>query len=382
MGTKMVNVIHIAEDFATTGGGVTTAIAELSGQLARIGLEQKIIFAGQDSIPAPTGVAIAGLPLSALGKKWRYPMGLRTTFTHALRADSVTHLHGIWMAPQYLAAGYAVQQGVPAVMSAHNMLGEWFWRDGMARQFKKAVYWNCLSARRFSHMTALHALTPLERDAVRKYFPKKHIQVIPNGIDVSAIDTHLTDARVATQKVSGKYILVLGRLHHVKGIDILIKACSCMPPQERIPIVIAGPSHTLAYTEMLQTLVRELRLESHVSFVGPVYGHDKWMLMRNAWALCAPSHSEGMSMVALEAMSCGVPIVTTHAAGIGNVPEGGGLLVHPHVDELAAALRQVASWGDAEQVSRGQAARRLVERHYDWTVVGPQYVAFYESLRK
>lgn len=378
----MVNVIHIAEDFATTGGGVTSAIAELSGQLARIGLEQRIIFAGLDAIPAPKGVALSGLPLAAWGKKWRYPKGLRTALADTLHGNSVVHLHGIWMAPQYLVSGYAVQQGVPVVMSAHNMLGDWFWRDGTVRQLKKSLYWNYISSPRFQKITALHALTPLERDAVQKYFPKKQIQVIPNGIDVVGIDKYLSDAQKTPATFQGKYILILGRLHHVKGIDIFIKAYSRIPAQHRIPVIVAGPSHTEAYTAKLKGLVRELGLEAHISFVGPVYGHEKWTLTRNAWALCAPSYSEGMSMVALEAMSCAVPIVTTHTAGIGNVPEGGGLLVNPNnVDELAAALIQVMSWGDVERLARGNAARRLVERHYDWAVVGPQYLRFYESLK-
>ena len=145
----MVSVVHIAEDFATTGGGVTTAIAELSGQLARIGLKQKIIFAGEESIPAPEGVQIQGLRLVSLAKKWRYPRGIKAVLSHTLTDDSVVHLHGIWMAPQYLAVALSRKKGIPVVLSAHNMLGEWFWKDGLARQIKKTIYWQCLSGPRF-----------------------------------------------------------------------------------------------------------------------------------------------------------------------------------------------------------------------------------------
>ena len=49
-----------------------------------------------------------------------------------------------------------------------------------------------------------------------------------------------------------------------------------------------------------------------------------------------------------------------------NWEEGGGLLVHPRVEELAKTLDQVFSWSDRERQDRGRQLRQLVERRYSW----------------
>ena len=85
-------------------------------------------------------------------------------------------------------------------------------------------------------------------------------------------------------------------------------------------------------------------------------------------------------MVNLEAASAELPVVTTHETGLCGWEEGGGLLVHPQVEELSRALKQVFAWSDRERRDRGQKLRQLVERRYSWQAVGPQWLELYSSL--
>ena len=75
-----------------------------------------------------------------------------------------------------------------------------------------------------------------------------------------------------------------------------------------------------------------------------------------------------------------LPVVTTHETGLCGWEAGGGLLVHPQVEELSRALKQVFSWSDRERQDRGQKLRQLVERRYSWQAVGPQWLELYSSL--
>ena len=85
-------------------------------------------------------------------------------------------------------------------------------------------------------------------------------------------------------------------------------------------------------------------------------------------------------MVNLEAAATGTPVITTHSTGLFDWEEGGGLLIHPEVEDLSCALRQVVSWDESERLERGRGLRQLVERRYSLEAVGPLWLALYAEL--
>jgi glycosyltransferase involved in cell wall biosynthesis len=178
------------------------------------------------------------------------------------------------------------------------------------------------------------------------------------------------------------YLLFLGRLHPVKGIDILIEsfAKAIQGTKYKFRLLIVGPGDP-AYVAKLKSLVRLLGVGEKVIFLGPVFGPaKKKSLYRQAWAFCTPSQSEGMALVNLEAASVELPVVTTHESGPCGWKEAGGLLVHPRVEDLSRALQQVFSWSASERQDRGQKLRQLVKRRYSWQAVGPRWLELYFSL--
>lgn len=377
-----LNIIHIIEDFSPSGGGVATALAELSGRLSSLGVKQTIITPLITETPPPMGVRLYQLPIKKCCKAWLYPIGLKKTISESLDSNTVVHIHGMWLAPQYLAAREAIRHGVPYCISTHNSLGEWtLKKDGIFRRIKKDIYRKLFLKGSFSNVSAVHALTDFEREALCRFFPGKPIMVIPNGIDLNRVDQSLLAATKSDKGiVFGKYILILGRLHRVKGIEIFINAYAKIESKKRIPVIIVGPPHQESYLLKLKSLVKANGLESTISFKGPVFGSEKWNLLYRAWAVVAPSFSEGMSMVALEAMAASVPILTTYTAGIHRIPEGGGILINPNVNELYGALLQVLDWEEEERILRGSYARKLIEKYYSWDMVAFQYLDFYRKL--
>jgi glycosyltransferase involved in cell wall biosynthesis len=151
--------------------------------------------------------------------------------------------------------------------------------------------------------------------------------------------------------------------------------------KRRFRLLIVGPESDPTYSAKLKSLVRLLGVEQNVTFLGPVFGpQEKISLYRHAWAFCAPSQVEVMGLVNLEAAAVGVPVVTTHETGLCGWREGGGLLVHPRVEDLSQALTQIFSWSDSERLDRGHRLRQLVERRYSWQAVGAQWLELYNSL--
>lgn len=229
----------------------------------------------------------------------------------------------------------------------------------------------------------IHAITLQERDYLSHLFPGQEIQVIPNAIDLDEVDRHFSEMQVdPSPPSSGRYLLFLGRLHSKKGVDILLKAFSQAIRNRDFHLIIVGPDSTPSYKANLQSLATSLGVDQKVTFWGPAFDSQKWRLYRQAYAFCAPSRSEVIGLVNLEAAAAGVPVITTHETGLFDWEEGGGLLIHPRVEELAGALEQVFSWSERERDERGQSMRQLVQCRYSWEVVGPQWIDLYNMLLK
>lgn len=376
------HIFHLTDNYSPTHTGVTETITQISRYLASQGWPATVLAAGRALTPAPEGVGLLEFPLAPGGQTWRYPRNLGAYLSRIKEnASPVFHLHGVWGAPQWLAARHAARRGFPAVLTAHDMLSPWHWRDGRWRRLKKLIYWYAMAYPAFRQLSVIHAITPREQNHLAQHFPGQNFVVIPNAVNVGEIDRIL-----ASQEFEGSfaapppYLLFLGRLHPKKGVEVLIAAFARTQPGKAFRLVIVGPAHSPAYGARLRDQVRSLGLEDRVTFLGPVFGPQKWQLYRNAWTFCAPSYSETVGFVNLEAAAVGVPVVTTHETGLYDWEGGGGLLVHPVVEDLARALAQVFAWKESERDERGRALRRLVEKRYSLEAVGPQWTSLYSRM--
>lgn len=368
-------VVHVLEDASRANFGVTSALA---GLVTHKPEASSMAICTVDATPDVIGewhAAARSVP-TTYGRVWRYSPRFPDLLGATLQKPAVIHIHGMWSAPQFQAANWAIAEKIPFVVTPHNMLGGWIWRRGKLRQLKKTIYWHGLVARSFREATAVHALSDLEGETLREFFPDARIEVIPNGIDMR---TEVAGDRGSGPPAVEPYLLFLGRLHPVKGLDMLLKAYAGIEPQSRLPLVVAGGEDSPRYLKSLLGLVEDLELKT-VRFVGPVGGEEKWDLLGNAWALCAPSHSEGVSMVSLEALSCGTPILVTNACGFtGLDTAGAGYSTETTPAAIESALRRALAWSDDDRAQFGQAARKYAQVNFSWGRVTALYDVLYRS---
>lgn len=375
------HIYHVIDDFSPAYYGVTQAIIGLASYLGVRRLHTTVVTAGSATTSIAGGVELKKFPLWVGGRIWRFPRRMKA-FLDTLGGSpgTVFHLHGVWMAPQWLAARAARRQGIPAVLSPHNMLAPPLWRHGRLRRFKKLAYWRTMASPAFGKLSLIHACTATEKEHLSRLFPGQRIEVIPNALDLAEVDKFLTGLEKMSTPATSRYILFLGRLHPIKGIDLLIQAFAASAPGSGMNLVIAGPPSVPEYAAKLRSLVRSLGIENKVIFWGPAFGEQKWRLYRDAWAFCAPSHTEVGGMVNLEAAAAATPVITTHATGLDGWEEGGGILVNPEVHELVRALREVYAWDERERGQRGQKLRGLVKSCHSWESVGPRWLDLYTGL--
>ena len=144
-----------------------------------------------------------------------------------------------------------------------------------------------------------------------------------------------------------KICLYVGRLAYYKGLKYLIRAAVELPDDLLVVIVGEGEEK-----EKLLRLREELHLESKVLFRPPVKDEELPSLYRGAGVFVLPSiaRSEAFGLVAIEAMACGVPVITTEI-GTGtsyyNVHGETGLVVKPRDSgELSKAIKEVFANSD------------------------------------
>lgn len=225
--------------------------------------------------------------------------------------------------------------------------------------------------------TCFHATAVSEYEDIRRLGFSQPVAVVPNGIDVPAIGKKANRGE--------RVLLFLGRIHRVKGLDLLLPAWKSV--QERFPdwrVVIAGNDDEYngasGYLSELQALVRANEIK-RLDFVGGLHGSAKRRAYLEAELYVLPTHSENFGMTVAEALAAGTPaIVSKGAPWAGLETERAGWWVDIGVEPLAGALADALSRSPAELAEMGQRGRDWMQREFSWALVGQRMAATYRWL--
>lgn len=340
-------------------GGVESVTREVSRRLKEMDVLVTVICADEPrNAPSDVdGVRVIRLP-------WRHKLG-NTNLTPRLplilfRHDFDvlhTHLPTPWTCDLSCVIGRIRRKRV--LVTYHNEI--------VGQGHMAAVAWVYRSIfQRLSLGLAdtIIVLTHSARDQLAQKSPrlKERITVVPNGVDTGFFVPPLK-----TQDRSGiLFVAVLDAFHDFKGLDDLLQAMRSIP--DTVLTVVGGGGLLHHY----ESRAEELGIHERVAFMGHQEREQLPYLYQRAAVLAAPSKPgapEGLPLVVLEALSSGLPVVTS--AGIGPIAEtivaaGAGCCVAgTNPEHLAAALREVLS-NELGRATAGIAGRKLVESRYSW----------------
>jgi glycosyltransferase involved in cell wall biosynthesis len=244
----------------------------------------------------------------------------------------------------------APEWGVPLVANPHG-LEEFNVTDPLKRlayaPFRAWVREGCRAADRI-----IATDSAMKSEVARKLgIPERRVVVIPNGVDVGSIEGLVSAeartalaARYPSMAGPGLRGISVGRLEANKGFDVLIQALansiSELPGEWNWFIVGDGSQR-----KSLAALSAALGLDGHIHFTGPLPDGELHTLFSASDLFAHPTLYEGSSLVTLEAMAHGLPVVASAVGGIPDKIEQGvsGFLVRPgDADELASRILWLA----------------------------------------
>jgi poly(glycerol-phosphate) alpha-glucosyltransferase len=227
--------------------------------------------------------------------------------------------------------------------------------------------------RLLTRAACLHALCEAEALSIAAVAPGNSVCVVPNGVSLPRIDGPPPEREAS--------ILFLGRLHHKKGLGLLLEAWAvCSARRAGWRLDIAGWDDG-GYERELRAKASSLGLDASLRFVGPVFGAAKDALLQRAGVFVLPSFSEGLPMAVLEAWSHGLPVLMTDFC---NLPEGfsAGAARRCEIDpaSVAAGLDALALGAAADRAAMGLRGRALVEARFGWPRVAQGMADVYEWM--
>ena len=180
-----------------------------------------------------------------------------------------------------------------------------------------------------------------QRVIQRLSVPAEKVVVVPPGVDPAQfrpVDSALVRARYG---LTGSYLLFVGTLEPRKNLPALLSAWGEVRQRfSAAELVIAG-GRSPVFRPALHGQEKALAHE-RVRFLGAVSDSDLPGLYSGAAALLLPSLYEGFGLPVLEAMACGVPVVSSRAGALKETAGEAALLVDPvGVDGLSCAMEQI-----------------------------------------
>jgi len=221
----------------------------------------------------------------------------------------------------------------------------------------------------------------------------ENIELIRTGVDERLFRP--IDEQTAIKKTGINFkniVLFVGRLTKAKGLRILVKALAKVKEQfdEEIKLIVVGGDtsgvmHSDAESKEkkhLKRIIKKLGLQNNVIFLGPVNRELLPYIYSIADVCAVPSLYESFGLVAVEAMSCGTPVIASKVGGLAHTVIDGysGLHFLPgRSDQLAKAILKLIT--DSEKMEKiGVNARLRTAREFGLERTVKQIKSLYELL--
>ena len=308
--------------------------------------------------------------IHALGEsksKWRYNKQLVSWLSENIQNYDCLTLHALWLYQSYavhkvikLLRGRNLLTNFKYFVMPHGILNPYFQeaKERKLKAIRNFIYWKLIENRIVNDANGILFTCEEEMRLARttpfsNYHPKKEYNV---RYGITPPPAYKDSFKIAfntlinkEEKYSEKpYLLFLGRIRPIKGVDLLIEAYEAIIESnlyDSIPdLVIAGPGIDTKFgANILHKVKTNSKLSNKVHFVGMVSGDTKWGAFYGCEAFILPSHQENFGIAVVEALACSKPVLISDKINIWKeIKDAGAGLVKN--DSKEGTLKLLTEW--------------------------------------
>lgn len=377
---RPLRVLMVCPQYRPLVGGYERAAERLAAELHARGCAVEVVTERRDRA-WPAHEITDGVPLYRIWSVFRPGIHVVTAvlsltaflLRHGRRFD-VLHVHQYgWAAAVTIAFGRATGRPVVLKLTATGPDGILTVVGGRSPQAR--------------FLAALHrrvdaCLATSDRsadEAAELGIPRSRLHFVPNGVDTALyrpLPAAEREALRAELGVAGRCVAIMvGRLSPEKNPLGLLEAWSLLGPPKDAVLVLAGTG-----PERESVAARAASLGDAVRVLGPVANPVVWLQAADLFVL--PSIWEGLSNALLEALACGLPIVSTPVSGSEDIfaaADVGTLVADSEPASIASGLAGLLA-DAARREHCGAAARAIILERYSLASVAERVEAIYRAL--
>lgn len=292
----------------------------------------------------------------------------------------IVHIHEHRQTLAIIVSHFARKNNIPYIVQAHGSVLPFFQKEGLKNLFDKVFGFRILH-----NADCVFALTEVERKQYLEMgIDEEKIEIVPLGINLEEYE-NLPDFGRFRSKFNiddgDKLILFVGRIHEIKGLDLLIDSFNDLihlNEDEGIKLAIVGPDD--GYLNELDGKIKTYSLDEKVIITGPLYKEEKQEALVDCDLFVMPSKYESFTTSGLEAMACSKPLVLTKNNHIHDWVDGNcGIACDDDKDSLRSAIEELLFDEDLSR-TYGENGRELIDNKYNWNIINKQILEIYNRF--
>jgi glycosyltransferase involved in cell wall biosynthesis len=382
-----VKILHVIPSVSERSGGPAQAIFPMCRALQAKGVEVVLITTDADlelNERLPAQINYKRVPTmffsSQLGFSFKYSRQMAYWLSDNVAQFDLVHIHAVFNHACMSAASACRKHAVPYVVRPLGTLDPWSMQQ---KRLKKGLFWIAIGRSMLRNSAMVHYTSEAEKLRTESSLNLVRGNVVPLGIDFSTSDL---DKRVSLSDLPERrkpYVLVMSRLDPKKGIPPLIKSFLSLRREERFSnwqLVIAGDGAP-EYLDFLRKIVRQFNgTDDAVQFTGWLSGAQKISYLQNAELLALTSYQENFGICVMEAMACGVPVLTSSHVDLSSeiLRANAGWVVEVDESSIGKALAEALS--SAEQRKYRGKNGLEVARAFTWDRIGAELIDMYSAI--
>jgi glycosyltransferase involved in cell wall biosynthesis len=298
-------------------------------------------------------------------------------FMKNVREFDVVHIHDFRTFPSIMTHHYCRKFHVPYILQPHGKPP--LVNDKRARSLKQ-LFDLLIGNKILQDTSKLLALNYTEAKLYETRVEKRNIEIIPNAVDLSKY-SNLPKKNTFKDKCKisddDYLILYLGRIHETKGLKLLFESFFNLSTKiEKIKLIVIGSDD--GYLNYLKNMSNSLNIADKVIFTGFLNHEEKLSAYVDADVFVTPTFY-GFPLTFLEAMACGLPIITTDKGDfIEGIDNEIGYVTRYDEKELKNALLKVLT--DDELRERFKENAKKKSNEYSWDRIGENLEKVYEEV--